>query len=107
MEEERRAERIHHLSPGCEVLGDVSESGMCLRMERSVPVGSLLSLELTSKDLTVLAKARVVYVKPSGPSVYHTGLHFIDLDDKQKQNLFDMVDSFAKGVPIRAKAVNL
>jgi len=105
MEEGRRAERIHHLASDAEVISDVSETGMCFRMDRAMGSGALLAVELSSRELSMILKARVVYSKPVG-KVFNIGIQFVDVSEKQKENLFDMVDSFAKGVPIRAKAVN-
>jgi len=107
MEEGRRAERIQHLTHDNGLLGDISETGMCLKADQTLNAGALISVELTSRDIAVTVKARVVYCKApaAGQKGYCMGLQFVDLSEKQKENIFDMVDSYAKGVPIHSKIV--
>jgi hypothetical protein len=107
MEEGRRAERIHHLTHETGLLSNISETGMGMRADAKLNSGALISIELTSREITIVVKARVVYCKPpaAGQTGFCTGLQFVDLTEKQKENIFDMVDSYAKGVPIHSKIV--
>ncbi len=105
MEEGRRAERIQHLTTDDDLISDVSETGICLKVNEAVSQSSLLSIELSSSQNTIIVKARVVYSKPAGKTGFNIGLQYVDLIEKQKEVIFDMVDSFSKGVPIRAKIV--
>jgi flagellar basal body-associated protein FliL len=104
MEEGRRAERIQYLTSEDGMLSDISITGMCLKVDKTLLTGSFLSLDLSSRQLSVTVKARAVYSKPAEAGRFYIGLQYVSLDDKQQKVVSAMVDGFARASPFTLRS---
>ncbi len=107
MAEIRKADRIQHLTLDDNAPIDISETGIALLLKDTTGVAQgrdvLLVIENSRNQLQI--KSSVVYVKPVSKGEWHAGFHYEDMDNSKRNAMAAIVDSYSKGVPVRAKLV--
>jgi CheY-like chemotaxis protein len=86
------------IDPGPQLVGkagNISGTGMLLLSGKPIRVGSLLQLEfvLPNGSRTVRTKAKVLRVSQDTEGTYGAGLHFMDLDPDDQQQIVRFVSS--------------
>ena len=82
---------------------DISAGGMCLILVRSVSVGDELRLKFSvspNRDLNVKGQVRwAIALKDehTGAVKYHAGVEFVEIDDKDRYFLIQLVRDRNKG----------
>lgn len=66
---------------------DLSETGIQLETTRPYPIFTVLTLNLCIGEEILRVKGRVVHVKSSKESRVALGVHFLDLDESDREKL--------------------
>ena len=73
---------------------DISQGG--LLMETNTPIGSkfifLTSLDI--KEKLIKLKGKVVYCREAKPKTFHTGVSFVETDEKIRENVAAIIKVF-------------
>lgn len=80
---------------------DVSQGGLRIHCHESIPVSTVLEIELAVGEEILKAVGRVVFAREEAPGSYVMGLKFVDMSDADRERLDRFVDrrSKEKGAP--------
>ena len=75
---------------------DISKGG--LLMETGIPVEAkfVLLMSMNLKEELIQVKGRVVYCRQEEPGVFHTGIRFIEANEKINEVVADMIRVFVQ-----------
>lgn len=73
--------------------GNISGSGLCLRMNKYLPIATELSLEIHISDKELIrAMSKIVWVNPiDNKGVFDAGLHFIKITPQEREILINCI----------------
>jgi hypothetical protein len=96
--QKRKTERIEHINLPQEeqTIYDLSATGISVFSQESLAPGSRVTFSLNELSLP----ARVVY-STSHANGYRLGMQFVDMDAATRSAVKELVDKYAKGVPVR------
>lgn len=74
---------------------DVSATGcrVCMKRKPTFDVGSSVSVDLTSEDVSISLPATVMWVRVMKDCTFHAGLHFTGDDPARKARLLELIRS--------------
>ena len=101
----RKADRTVHLTPTESLIADISVTGACLNLGAAPKPGTILTLEMKSQDHILTLTATVIHFRTVEKNKFQAGIHFVNVPEKDRQIIHEIVDAYGRGIPIKARIV--
>ena len=75
---------------------DISKGGLLMETGVRIDARYILLMSLNIKEELIQIKGKVVYCKKAGPKIFHSGIRFVETDDKIRAVVSDMIKVFIK-----------
>ncbi len=75
---------------------DLSLGGLLMETPDPIQAEYILLMAVNLKEELIEIKGKVVYCQESGPNIYHTGIRFIEKNERIREIITDMIKFFSK-----------
>jgi len=84
------------LKQGMGKILDISKGGLLMETKAPTEAKYILLVSLDSEEKEIKIKGEIVYCREVEPGVFHTGIRFIETDEKIREIVLAMIKAFIK-----------